>query len=180
MTFKTKGTTSYSTFIKLLHWLIAFAVIIMLCMGFFLGSIPEQYQSTAYMLHKATGISILFLIIIRFIGIQISGRPPLPASVKPWEKYLSRFVQYSFYLLLIIMPLSGWIMSVAAKRIPSFFGLFNMPLPGIEPNKSLADFMANSHEIIAWILIAFIVLHIAGALKHHFIDKDNVLKKMFF
>lgn len=69
-------------------------------------------------------------------------------------------------------------MSVAADRIPNYFGLFKAPLPWIEPNKSLAKLMAESHEIIAWILIAFITLHVLGALKHHFIDKDNVLKRM--
>ena len=76
------------------------------------------------------------------------------------------------------MPLSGWIMSVAADKIPRYFGLFSVPFPGIAPNKSLADTMSESHEIIAWIIIGFIVLHVAGALKHHFIDKDHVLKSM--
>lgn len=173
-----KVASGYSPLSKLFHWVIALAVIGMLTMGFFLDDIPEQFQGTAYMLHKSTGITILFLMILRFIWIHAVGKPPLPVSIKPWEKILSRFVQYSFYALLVIMPLSGWIMSVAADKIPNYFGLFKAPLPGIEPNKSLAEFMAESHEIIAWILIAFITLHVLGALKHHFIDKDKVLKRM--
>lgn len=171
-----KKATRYSPMIKFLHWLIAFAVIIMLFVGFFLPDIPDQYQ--AYMLHKSVGITLLFLVLLRFIWIHATGRPPLPDSVKLWEKGLSRFVQYGFYLLLILMPLSGWIMSVANEYIPSYFGMFNLPFPGVSPNKPLGEFMAESHEIIAWILIGFIVLHVAGALKHHFIDKDNVLKQM--
>lgn len=173
-----KTASEYSTLSKLFHWIIALAVIIMLIAGFFLDEIPEQFQGVAYMLHKSTAITILFLMILRFIWIHAKGKPALPASVKSWEKILSRSVQYGFYVLLIVMPLSGWIMSVAADRIPNYFGLFKAPLPWIEPNKSLAKLMAESHEIIAWILIAFITLHVLGALKHHFIDKDNVLKRM--
>ncbi|HAU1191906.1 TPA: cytochrome b [Legionella pneumophila] len=174
----TKTASDYSPLSKLFHWVIAIAVIVMLIAGFFLDEIPEQFQGVAYMLHKSTGITILFLMILRFIWIHANGKPALPASVRNWERFLSRFVQYGFYILLIIMPLSGWIMSVAADRTPSYFGLFQAPLPWIEPNKSLAELMAECHETIAWILIAFITLHILGAIKHHFIDKDNVLRSM--
>ncbi|WP_298622770.1 cytochrome b [uncultured Legionella sp.] len=168
----------YTSSTKWLHWIIALAVILMLFMGFFLDDIPERFQGMAYMLHKSIGITILFLMILRFIIVHVHTRPPLPESIKLWEKVLSRFVQYGFYILLLLMPLSGWIMSVASEYVPSYFGLFNMPLPWISPNKPLAKFMNESHGIIAWILVVFICLHILGALKHHFIDKDNVLKSM--
>jgi len=170
---------SYSLLVKTLHWLIALAVFGMLLMGFFLDDIPEQFQSTAYLMHKSTGLTILWLMILRFIIVHITKRPALPSAMHLWEKVLSRVVQYGFYTLLILMPLSGWIMSTAANRIPSYFGLFNIPFPGISPDKQLAHFMGESHEIIAWVIIAFLTLHIAGALKHHFINKDNVLKSMW-
>lgn len=173
-----RARLKYSPVSIFLHWLIAFAVMIMLCVGFLLDEIPEPYQPLAYLLHKSTGISILFLMFIRLIWIHAVGKPPLPDSVNRWEKILSRFVQYGFYLLLILMPLSGWVMSVAANRVPSYFGLFSMPLPGIGVNKPLSQLMGECHETIAWILMVFIVLHVAGALKHHFIDKDEVLKRM--
>ena len=172
------GVIKYSSLSKLFHWIIAFVVIMMLIVGFLLDDIPDQFKGTAYMLHKSTGITLLFLMFIRFIWIHYTGKPALPSSMKPWEKFLSRIVQYGFYLLLLIMPLSGWIMSVAADRIPTYFGLFKAPLPWINSNKSLSEFMADSHEIIAWIIIAFMTLHILGALKHHFIDKDNILRRM--
>lgn len=168
----------YSPFVKFLHWFIALLVVAMLCVGFFLDDIPDDYKGTAYMLHKSTGITILFLMIIRFIWVHASGKPKLPESMKLWEKILSRFVQYSFYLLLIAMPLSGWIMSVASEHVPVYFGLFTASLPWVSPSNTLAEFMEESHEIIAWIIIGLLVLHILGALKHHFIDKDRVLKTM--
>lgn len=170
--------TGYSAVAKWLHWIIALTVVLMLLMGFFLDDVPESFQGTAYMLHKSTGLTILFLMICRFIIIHANTRPALPDSMKLWEKILSRLVQYGFYVLLILMPMSGWIMSVAADRVPSYFGLFNMPLPWISPDKPLAQFMNESHEVIAWILLGFICLHTLGALKHHFIDKDNVLRRM--
>jgi cytochrome b561 len=149
----------------------------MLSGSFFLGNLPEQYQPSAYMMHKSFGLTLLFLVLARFFWIQYAGKPALPKTVPMWQKILSRTVHYSLYLLLICMPLCGWVMSVAGNRVPSYFGLFQMPLP-IKANKALSEFMDQSHKTIAWILIALIVLHIAGAIKHHFIDKDNVLKRM--
>ena len=116
--------------------------------------------------------------IVRFAWIKYYGKPALPATVPVWEKILARIVQYSFYLFLVAMPICGWIMSMAGNRIPSYFGLFKMPLPGIGPNKVLAELMFQSHKTIAFILIALIVFHVAGAIKHHYIDKDDVLRKM--
>ncbi len=72
------------------------------------------------------------------------------------------------------MPLSGWIMSVASDHVPSYFNLFNASLPGVPRDKNLASLMFDCHQILAWIIIAALVLHVLGALKHHFIDKDNV------
>jgi cytochrome b561 len=170
--------TKYSSLSKLFHWVIALAVILMLSAGFFLDDLPEQFQGTAYMLHKSTGITLLFLMLLRFIWIHAVGKPALPTAMRLWEKMLSRVVQYGLYLLLIMMPLSGWIMSVAENRDPIYFGLFKASLPWVGENQSLSKFMAESHETIAWILIAFITLHILGALKHHFINKDTILRRM--
>ncbi len=169
--------SSYSTGSKVFHWLIALIVICMLSGSFFLDDVPEKYKSVAYMMHKSLGLTVLFLMVVRFFWIQYAGKPALPATVPAWQKVVSRIVQYALYLLLITMAMCGWIMSVAAERIPSYFGLFNLSLP-IQPSKSLAKLMNQSHETIAWVLIVLIVLHIAGAIKHHFIDKDNVLKRM--
>ena len=174
---KNIDVATYSPGTKVFHWLIAIIVITMLSVSFFLGDFPEKYQPSAYMIHKSFGLTVLFLVIARFFWVQYSGKPDLPVKMPKWEKILSHFVQYSFYVFLIIMPICGWVMSVAAQRVPTYFGLFRMPLP-IDANKSLSEFMEQSHTTIAWILIVLIVLHVAGAIKHHFIDKDNVLKRM--
>ncbi|KTD20282.1 cybB cytochrome b-561 transmembrane protein [Legionella lansingensis] len=170
---------SYSKGIKFIHWLVAVLVIVMLSFGFFLDDVPKQYQGTAYMMHKSTGLTILCLMVLRLIWVAYKGKPPLPEAVPRWEKFLTHFVQYSFYVFLILMPLTGWIMSVAADRVPSYFGLFNVPFPGVTPNEELSDIMNQAHKTIAWVLIILLSLHVAGALKHHFINKDDILLRMW-
>ena len=175
-----KKNQEYSVGSKLFHWLIALLVISMLSVSFFLEDFPEVIRPTAIMWHKSIGITVLLLMLLRGLWIIQSGKPELPAAVPQWERFLSHFVQYSFYLLLILMPICGWVMSVSGGKVPSFFGLFNLPLPGIIPNKNLANWMFEAHRTIAWLIIGFLFLHIAGALKHHFFDKDSVLRRIWF
>lgn len=168
----------YSCVSKILHWLVALLVTLVLCFSFFLPEVPKPYQPTAYMIHKSIGLTILVLVFIRIFWMWRRGRPALPITVAFWEKMLSRLVQYSMYIALICMAMSGWIMSVAANRTPTFFGLFQVSLP-ISPNEILAKQMNQIHVTLVWVLIGLIVLHIVGALKHYLIDKDSVLESMF-
>ena len=170
--------TSYAASLKWLHWLIGLTVIGMLAGSFFLGDLPKAYRPTGYMLHKSTGILLMVLMLVRLFLVLKKGKPSLPASVTALERKLSGAVQLLFYVFLLLMPLSGWIMSVAANRIPTFYDLFPLPLPGIPQSKALGQFMNQSHKFIAWVLIALVVLHVLGALKHHFIDRDGVLRSM--
>ncbi|KTC93726.1 MULTISPECIES: cytochrome b [Legionella] len=169
---------SYSGGFKFLHWLIALVVILMLVGSYFLEDLPAQYRGTAFMLHKSVGISVLFLMLFRLVWVWRKGKPSLPVSVPLWQRILSRTVQYALYFFLIAMPLCGWIMAVASNKAPYFFGLFQLGLPGIEPNQALSHLMKETHNTIAWVIIVLIALHIAGAIKHHFIDKDKVVQRM--
>lgn len=173
-----KDVTVYSQGSKILHWIIAVLVILMLAVSFFLEDVPETYIGTAYMLHKSLGLTVLALMLIRLYWIVRFGKPPLPTSAPAWERILSRAVQWSFYVLLIIQPISGWVLSAAADRMPTFFGLFKVPTLGIAPNESLDHVSKFVHEKIAWLLVFLVFLHLCGALKHHFINKDGVLRRM--
>lgn len=172
--------TSYSKGFKVLHWLIALVVIPMLIVSFFLGELPDRYVGSAFMIHKSLGITILFLMLFRIGWVCLRGKPAFPPTMATWEKGLAYFVQYALYFFVILMPLCGWIMSVAANKAPYFFGLFQWSLPGIAPNKALAELMKQAHNTIAWIIIVLLIVHIAGALKHHFIDRDEVLRRILF
>lgn len=174
-----KKTDRFSAGSRWLHGIVAVIVIAMLSGSFFLEDLPDPIKGTSIMLHKSFGLTVLWLMLLRMVWIFHSGRPDLPESTPCWERMLSRFVQYSFYGLLIAMPLCGWAMSMAAGHVPSYFSIVSLPLPAIPQSKALSEFLFQMHQMIAWILIMFIVVHVLGALKHYFINKDRVLQRMF-
>ena len=173
-----KDVVGYSTSFKWLHWLVACLVLGMLAVGFFLGDFPNGFKPTAYMLHKSIGLTILALMLIRAVWIIASGKPKLPNTIPKWECFLASIVQYALYVFLIAMALSGWLMATASNKIPVYFGWFRVPFPALSPNEILADWMYSTHGTIAWILLGLVGLHIAGALKHWLIQKDDVLDRM--
>lgn len=168
----------YSKGMIALHWLIATIVILMLSLSFFLEDLPKTMRPTAIMLHKSFGISILALTLFRFFWSKKSGRPALPVTMPRWELILALSVQGALYVFLVIMPLTGWFMAVLSDHVPVWFGLIRLPIPGIAKNSAAAESLFQAHQIIAWILIGLVCLHIAGALKHAIIDKDKVLESM--
>lgn len=172
-----EGTARFSSSLKVVHWLVAI-IVLMLLTGFFLQDWPKAYQPTVYTLHKSFGLTVLALMLCRIFFILRSNRPPLPAVTPKWERIFSRAVQHSFYLFLILMPLSGWLMSTASNKAPVYFGLIKVPFPGIPLNEALATWMNQTHKTLAWVILILVFLHISGALKHHFINKDDVLRKM--
>lgn len=165
--------TRYGTISKFLHWLIAITVIGLLVVGFIMINLPKgELRWQIYALHKAIGVSVLLIAAIRIFWRCRNAKPKLPEHHPKWQIIAASSVHGMLYLTTIFMPFSGWIMSVAANHIPSWFGLFQLNLP-IEPSKTLAKIAHNTHEILAWVIIACLVLHLAAALK----DK-NILKRM--
>jgi len=173
-----KDVLAYSQGFKYLHWLVALLVFGMLFVGFLLGYLPSAIKPTAYMLHKSVGLTLLGLMLLRLIWVVCLKKPALPEAMPRWEYLLARFVQHSLYLFLFAMPLSGWLMATASNKIPVYFGWLRVPFPGILPDKALAHWMSEAHYFIAYILLGLIALHTVGALKHRFIDKDDVLNSM--
>lgn len=169
----------YSFRVKIMHAALACMILSVFTVGSLLTLIPEAFQDISYMLHKSFGICIFFLMLLRLYFIHQDGRVTLPVQMARWDKVLARSVQYSLYFVLILMPLSGWLMSCASDHTPSFFGLFALPCPGLHKNPALAEFMGSAHYCIAWIIGSLLSLHILGSLKHYFYDKDHVLQSMW-
>ena len=172
----TNTSQEYGSVAKFFHWLIFILVSIMLAVGFLLDDFSKSMQPTAYSLHKLTGLTILALMVLRILWALMNKRPELPARSYKLTRFTARFVHFLLYLLLILMPLSGWIMSITAGRPPRLFGHV-LTLP-IQPNEQLSSFCKDLHELFAFTLLALIALHILAAFKHHYIDRDNVLKRM--
>ncbi len=169
---------AYGNITKLLHWLIAVLVIGMLIFGLILVKLPNSHlKSILIDLHKSVGLTILLLMIIRLYWRFVDPIPVLPITVPPWEKLAARTVQALFYLVLFIMPVSGWLMSSFGGHPVIFWAWFNTALP-VAKNTHLAENLFTVHSVIAWVIIGLLVLHIGAALKHHFIEKNNVLRRM--
>ena len=157
---------------KRLHWVIAMMVITLLCVGFCMGSLPESLQPRVYFLHKSLGLFVLALMLLRLVVIAYFGRPQLPAVVPVWERRMSRAIQYSLYLLLLAMPLSGWIMSSASGHVP-------IALPGIPLDEPLSQQADLVHCVLAWVISFFVCAHIAFGIRH-FYRRDTVFQRMWF
>jgi len=170
----------YGIVTRSLHWLVALLVIGQILVGFYTTTFADpSAKSWLMFLHKSVGLTILWLMLLRIIWVFTNRQPGYEARVPLWQRALARLIHFLLYILLLALPISGWIMSTAADRTPSYFGLFNLPLPGIPVSKALASTADNLHVVLVWIAIALVVLHIAAGLKHHFINRDNVLRRMW-
>jgi len=104
-------------------------------------------------------------------------KPAYPPTMARWEMKAARAVQLLLYVSILVMPISGVLMSVAAGKPPNFFGYYEIP-QFIEKNEFISKFFFNIHATTSYIVIGLVILHTAAALKHHFINKDRVLKRM--
>lgn len=167
---------SYGSVSKFFHWLIAALIIFMLVYGFFLDDFPKDIQPITFNIHKLTGLTILSLMVLRLLWALMNPKPVLPADVPSWQRSAERIFHFMLYFFAILMPLAGWIGSVAEAR-PPHLGEFKFELP-IDKNKALADAAFDIHGTTAIILIVLISLHALAALYHHFIRKDDILVRM--
>lgn len=171
-----KTSKAYTFTRKCLHWVIAFLAIFLLGLGLYMvRQPPTPITFERYDLHKSLGVLLLFLALIRSILVLKEGNPPL--LLPKLQRILAKAVHGSLYLLLLLMPLSGWLMSNAGNHPISFFGFFELPAL-VNPNTTLKILFHALHEWLAYFLIVLIVFHTLAALKHHFIDKDDILKRM--
>lgn len=164
----------YSTGAILLHWAIALALGFQLALGF---SMPKDERGfELFQLHKSVGITILLLTLAR-LAWRLTHRPP--AAVEDgFQGFLAKAVHTLLYVFMVGMPLTGWaIVSTSRIEIPTvFWGVIpwpHLPLPG-----SINEAVEETHELLAWIGIALIVLHVAGALRHQFLLRDGLLRRM--
>ena len=168
----------YSTVSLILHWLIAALVVTQVALIAAHEATDGPISREFVNIHKSVGLSILVLTLAR-LGWRIANPAiPLPDTMPRWQKLLARATHVLFYVLLLAMPLVGWAASSAAGRDILWFGLFEWPLLPIGGGRETARALMDVHELAAKFLIALIALHIIGALKHQFFDRDNVLHRM--
>lgn len=168
----------YGLIAMLLHWVMAVLIIGMLIAGLYMVRLPIGLQKLRwYGWHKEFGTFILMLVFLR-LGWRLSNAAPVLPTTLAWIKRVTaHLVHYALYGLMIVMPLSGWMMSSAAGLPVSFFGLFVLP-DIIAPDKNVQALLKVVHEWLGYGLIAVICLHASAALQHHFYHKDDILRRM--
>jgi len=192
-------TQRYSKVAVILHWLIAIGIFSMLAFGWYMAELPKDAPKqiafdlfdfgiytlqlseavsprTFYFgLHKSIGITLLALIIVRFLWRLTHKPPAMLTSYQPFERKLATGVHHLLYLMMFAVPLTGLIMAAASKYGAKWFDV--TIIPGFD-NEMVRDIFHEAHEIAGVLIVAILALHIAGALKHQFIDKDETMKRM--
>lgn len=166
----------YNAVARALHWAIAILLIGNLAGG--LLHEPLQDVIRIMPVHKAVGITVLALSVLRLLWRLVSRTPPLPADLPKWEVGAAHAAHTVLYVLMIGLPLSGWIFSSTSKYPITWFGLFDVPKFALTKQDPLYAIMHEGHEIMGYVAIALIVLHVGAALRHHFVLKDGVLRRM--
>lgn len=168
---------SYHLISKIIHWLTALIILGLLVVGTYMMQMDMSPQKLQFInLHKSFGLLVLTLAFVRVLWHVVHKKPKSLPTHQKWEKILSHGVHIFLYVLLFAMPLSGWIMSSAGDFNIKFFGL-NVP-DIVSKNEGLFKLSRESHELLAWGIFLVVALHIAGALKHHIIDRDTTLERM--
>ena len=169
--------THYGIIAILFHWIMAIIVIGLICLGLYMTTLPTSIAKLKlFRWHKEYGILILMLVSLRIFW-RITSIIPSLTALSAFEKYAALIVHWAFYGLMIALPITGWLMTSSAGLPVSFFGLFVLP-DLIFPDQDNQHLFATIHEWLAYTLIFLICLHILAALKHHFVNKDDILRRM--
>lgn len=168
----------YSRVAIWLHWIIAALVALNLVLGFFHEDLDKPVRSAMMSVHKATGLTILILTLARLAWRLAHRPPPFDPVLKAWEAGLARLIHGLFYLLLVALPLSGWILVSTSNRVTSWFGLFDVaPLP-VSRDEDVHELLEQVHKLLGYAALVLIALHVAGALKHHFDGHRHLIGRM--
>ena len=170
----------YSRGAIVLHWLIALLIIGNVLGAWLSEDLPKPDRAAIMALHKAFGITVLLLTLMR-IGWRLTHQPPpMVETLKAWEAALARVTHWLFYILMLALPLTGWaFVSAASQGKPvSMFGLFGMPALPVGFDKATVGTFKDLHDTLGTLIVALFVLHVAGAFKHQFLDRDGTLRRM--
>ena len=162
----------------MLHWAVAALVFVQIALGF--AAVNWRLSPTKldlFVFHKSVGMLVLVLMVMRVAWRAVNSAPSLPADMRPLERSAAHASHFLLYLMLMAMPLTGWIVTSAANVPFRIFWL--IPLPAIvEPGKAMADAAARTHFVLFVVLSLLLTLHIGAALRHHFLKRNDVLVRM--
>lgn len=169
---------TYTRTAIVLHWLVALLILTALPWGLVMTGLDlSPLKLKLYSWHKWLGVTIFAFVLLRLVWRLGHASPPLPPSIPAWQRALAGSTHALLYLLMLAIPISGWLMSSAKGFQTVYFGV--LPLPDLlAKDKALGELLADLHAVLNTVLIALLAAHVAAALKHHFIDRDGVLARM--
>jgi cytochrome b561 len=161
-----------------LHWLIALMILGSFSVGLYMADLPFSPQKLKiYSWHKWAGVTIFMLVAVRCVWRLFHAAPAMPAQTPLWQQRVATATHYLLYVLMFAIPLSGWLMSSAKGFQTVYFAV--LPIPDLlQKNIELGDKLRDLHELLNWLMLSIVAMHAAAAFKHHFFDRDDVLKRM--
>ena len=167
----------YTSTAIVFHWLLALAIVASFGVGLYMADLPLSPQKLKlYNWHKWAGVTILALSALRLLW-RLTHRPPADVPMPAWQRAAAHATHVGLYLLFFAVPLVGWAYSSAAGFPIVWFGV--VPLPDfVSPDKALAEAIKPWHERLAWLMALLVLLHVAGAVKHQFVDRDGLIGRM--
>lgn len=171
--------TQYGPFARFLHWTAAILVVMTIPAGVTMAHIgPGPAQNVLYVAHESIGLTILALATLRLAWRLADPPPPLPASVAPVQALLARLNHYLLYLLLFLMPATGYLFVIAGGYPMTWFALFAVPRL-VGKNEGLSKLMETTHLGLQFAVYALVLAHVAAAFHHHLVRRDGVLRRMW-
>jgi len=170
-------TRSWGSLSKAFHWLIVLLIINQWWIASRADELKGLAKLEALAWHKSFGLTILMLAVLRLLWRLVNPTPDLTVETRRWERVLARISHVLLYALIFAMPLTGWMMSSAKNYPVSWFKMFQFP-DLVAPAEQTFHQMLDLHHLLFKVLVGVALLHVAGALKHHFIDKNDVLRRM--
>lgn len=174
----TAAAPGYTLTARVLHWIVATLVLLMVPLGIVIanewGGPAQQFL---YNLHKSIGATLIPIVIVRLLYRINHPAPPLPSDIPAIQQFAAHATHWALYVLILAQPIVGYIMTSAYPAPVPFFGLFN--LPAIWPaNRALSEQLSVVHLYIGIAIAVVAAMHIGAALFHHFVRKDRVLMRM--
>lgn len=168
----------YTSVAIALHWALAGLILVNVPLGAFSDSIEQLSGASTVWLHKSIGLTILFLTLMR-ICWRLSHRPPLlPEDTARWQRFISSVVHLLLYVLMLAVPLTGWLRTSAGSYPLRWFELLDVPKFPLVRGSQEARFASGAHEVLAWSLVLLAALHVAAALYHRLVLRDEVMRRM--
>lgn len=170
---------SYGLVSLTMHWVIAVLIIGLFIMGIWMRELGyyDPWYHRAPELHKSIGLLVMFLLLCRYLWRQYDPIPAPSDNLAHWEKAASRVAHVLLYWLALGVIVSGYLIATADNKGVSFFGWFKIPV-SFTPIERQEDIAGQIHEVVAWIMMGLVLVHVLAAFKHHFIDKDVTLTRM--